>query len=174
MGSISQLSSFRFPFVQWKFTVSPHAGLIPALSVVSCFQFPIGPAQSSAGVLGDWRATAETDPSRERAPLSEDCALTDSSPAQIFWTAPPDAETLANPDLPSTFSPNTMRSAEVQTNVDGELLIFGVRLRTVPPATGTVKISPPTEPSSLIRPSMNATCLPSGETWGSAICRLGT
>src|ERR1700747_3544608 len=100
MGSISQPCSCNFPFVQWKFTISPHAGLIPELRVVSCFQFPIGPAQSSGGVLGDCRLTAETDPSRERAPLSECCALTNSSLDQIFCTGPPDAETLANPDLP--------------------------------------------------------------------------
>src|ERR1700746_3359155 len=72
-GNINQPCSRRFPFVQWKFTISPHAGLTPALSIVSCFQFPIGPAQSSAGVLADCRMTADTDPSRESAPFKEDC-----------------------------------------------------------------------------------------------------
>src|SRR5579872_730594 len=147
---------------------------MPALSVVSCFQLPIGPAQSSGGAVGDCRTTADIDPSRESAPLSERCALTYSSPAQIFCTAPPDDDTLLNPDMPSMFSPNKMRSAEVHINEDGELLILGVRSRIDPPAIGMVKISPPTEPSSLIRPSMNAICLPSGETRGSAIWRFGT
>ena len=29
----------QFSIRQWKFNILPHAGLMPALSVVSCFQF---------------------------------------------------------------------------------------------------------------------------------------
>src|SRR5262249_2544206 len=49
----------------------------------------------------------------------------------------------------------------------------GVRLRGSPPATGTVKISPPLAPSSLIRPPINAMLWPSGDQRGTAICVAG-
>ncbi len=42
----------------------------------------------------------------------------------------------------------------------------GVMSLGVPPASGTVQISPPTEPLSLISPPMYATLRPSGETRG--------
>ena len=43
----------------------------------------------------------------------------------------------------------------------------------VPPESGTVHTSPPTEPKSLISPPIYATVLPSGDTRGKSSCVLG-
>ncbi len=48
------------------------------------------------------------------------------------------------------------------------VMFFGV-----PPAALTVKMSPLAMPSSLMIPPMNATCFPSGDHRGTAICVLG-
>src|SRR2546421_5268585 len=103
-GSINQPSSLVVPFIQWKFRISPHAGLAPALTVVNCLHLPMGPPQTSGGAPADWRITAETEPSRERE--AEADAPTNSSPVQSDCTVAPEAFTVENPDLPSTFCVN--------------------------------------------------------------------
>src|SRR5215831_1747047 len=127
----------------------------------------MGPAQTSGGVIGDWRTTATTAPS-----CADEARLTDSSSLQSCSTTPA-VLTEPNPDLPSMFSPNVMRSGAVQVRDDGDVLMLGVKFRAFPPPMETTNTSPPVEPSSLIRPSMKATFLPSDETRGSAICSLG-
>src|ERR1700734_1397370 len=58
LGSINHPCTRVLPFIQFTLRISPHAGLTSALRVVSCFQLPIGPAQTSGGVLPDWRTMA--------------------------------------------------------------------------------------------------------------------
>src|SRR5450432_3659734 len=153
---MSQPSRAVVPFFQWKLRISPHAGLAAALTVVNCFHWPIGPAQTSGGVPADCRTTAVTLPPTEKEALGRGGVPMASSPFQSDCTALPVALTLANPDSPSTFCANVMRSGPDQVSEDGELLMFGVRLRAAPPAVATTNISPPVTPSSLINPSMNA------------------
>src|SRR5579859_302775 len=143
------------------------------LRIVICFQMPISPAQTSGGVLGVWRTTALVFPSRENDAPGDAVVPINSSPIQIVLKFPPVAFTAANPDFPSMYSANVMRSFAVQNTQEGDDGIPGVMLCALPPETGTTKMSPPVEPSSLMRPSMKATFLPSGETRGSAICNFG-
>src|SRR5258708_7074535 len=82
---------------------TPQAGLTSALTVVNCFHFPTGPAQTSGGVLADWRMTAVSDPFRERE--------TDpraSSPDHRAFPVPLEALTVASPDSPSTSCVNVI------------------------------------------------------------------
>src|SRR5579871_663121 len=107
-------------------------------------------------------------------PLCENDALgmsfvpRNSSPLQSCRRLPA-MLTEPKPDLPSIFSANVISSGPVQVRYEGDDSILGVRLRAGPPETGTIKISPPVGPSSLMRPSMKATFLPSRETVGFAI-----
>src|ERR1700693_686187 len=67
LGNISQPCTRVVPFIQCTLRISPHAALTPAFRLVSRFQLPIGPTQTSGGALPDWRTTAVIDPSREKA-----------------------------------------------------------------------------------------------------------
>src|ERR1700685_317373 len=106
-GSMSQPCTRVVPFIQCTLRISPQAGLMSEFRFVSCFQLPTGPAQSSGGVLADWRMTAVTTLS-----LAEDWgaahALPEgaaaSSPVHRVWTELPSTFTLPKPALPSTFS----------------------------------------------------------------------
>src|SRR2546425_7711710 len=120
---MSQPWSVVSSFVQWKLRISPHAGLAPALTVVNCFHLPIGPAHTSGGVLADCRTTAVTLLSAENKAFGNGVVPTASSPFHSVCTAPPLALTLANPDSPSTFCANVIRSEPNQVRADGELLI---------------------------------------------------
>src|ERR1700722_20185669 len=124
---------------QWKLCASPQAGLIPTFKVVSCFHLPMGPAQTSGGVLADWRITAVTDASCEKDALGDGAVPMNSSPVQMVCTrlCPAPVLTLARPELPSIFCAKMIRSGLAHVNEDCELLIFGVRLRTLPRAAGT-------------------------------------
>src|ERR1700704_6030520 len=71
--------------------------------------------------------------------------------------------------LPSpTYSVNRMRSGIAQKRELTEVLRPFVRFTTSSPEAETVKRSPPWNPSSLIKPSMNAIDLPSGDHRGTA------
>src|SRR5271169_2690099 len=70
LGSISQPCTRVLPFCQWILRFAPHDGSRPSFRCVICFQVPIAPAQTSGGVLADWRVTAVTVPSRENDPLA--------------------------------------------------------------------------------------------------------
>src|SRR5205807_4487126 len=77
----------------------------------------------------------------------------------------------AIPQPPSTCSANTMRSGDrSQVSQLADAFSPGVRWRGSPPAAGTVKMSPPLAPSSLIKPPTKAIVLPSGDQRGTAIC----
>src|SRR5580698_6176503 len=60
-GSINHPCTRVLPFIQCTWRISPHAGLIAAFRLVSCFHLPMGPAQTSGGVLADCRTIAVTD-----------------------------------------------------------------------------------------------------------------
>ena len=60
-----------------------------------------------------------------------------------------------------------------QKSADAEAFIPSVRFFGAPPDAGTVQMSPPVEPSSLMRPWMTATSFPSGENRGQAIWSAG-
>src|SRR5882672_1980444 len=143
---------------------------------VSCFQWPGGPAQTSGGVVPDWRATAVREASRENDAPGTQASLvvpSSSSPVQMVCAGAAVVLTVAKAELPSAFWAKAMRSGEIHAMAEGEVLLFGVRFLAAPPAAGTTWISPPVRPASLIRPSMKATLLPSGETSGLATWRLG-
>src|SRR5207244_2938275 len=117
--------------------------------------------------------TADTAPSREREALGDGVAPMDSSPHLNVFTVPPAELTVAKLGLPSSFWAKVIRSEPVHASEEGDALMLGVRFRVRPPAMEMTKTSPPVTPSSLIRPSMKATDLPSGEMCGSAICHFG-
>src|SRR5215469_2935936 len=77
------------------------------------------------------------------------------------------------PQSPSMNSPTISLPELVHSSADADVFRSGVRLRGSPPAIGRRKTSPPMESSSLIRPLINATDFPSGETAGRPICREG-
>src|SRR5579864_1941815 len=138
----------------------------------------MAPAQTSGGVFGDCRKIAVMLPSLENDAAGVESVPMNSSPLQTVCGVPPAVLTVAKIECPSAVSANIMWPASSQYTAEGEALRLGVRLRALPPlldevSTGTTKTSPPLGPSSLIRPSMKATFLPSGETCGPAICSFG-
>src|SRR5579862_6860620 len=144
-----------------------------AFNLVTCFHFPMGPSQTSCGVEAEWRTTAVNRflpaiAAHESPEGHAPCSL-----VQMVCGAPPLILTLPKPALPSTFSAKVTSSGLFHDNAEGEALKPGVRFRASPPVIDKTCTSPPVDPSSLINPSMNATCFPSGETRGSAICNLG-
>src|SRR5262245_31220409 len=94
-------------------------------------------------------------------------------PVQSCETLASVRSTDATPGWPSIFSVNKILSGDSQCSQEGEAAILGVMLRGSPPVAGTTKMSPPTEPSSLISPAMNAMVLPSGDQRGTATCNDG-
>src|SRR5262249_55525597 len=99
-------------------------------------------------------------------------AETFSGPRQSCFSSPDAGSRATTPLSPSMFSVNKMRSRG-HTRDAAEAFSPGVRLRLGPPAAGTKKMSPPTTPSSLIRPPINEMDLPSGDQRGDAICIPG-
>src|SRR6266446_10421150 len=69
---------------------------------------------------------------------------------------------------PPTTSVRRMRSSDCQKIELTELLRPRVRFRTSRPLAEIVNRSPPWNPSSLIKPSIKATDLPSGDQRGTA------
>src|SRR5580698_8828914 len=101
LGSISHPCTRVLPFIQCTFRISPHAGLISAFKLVSCFQAPIAPAQTSGGVLADCRTTAVINPwpvKDSPAAHSPPSGPAPSSPVQSFSTPPPEVLTVPKPE----------------------------------------------------------------------------
>ena len=108
---------------------------------------------------------------RHRSPCRSSLRLSSpSTSSALDW---PSVVIVVYPAFPSTFAMTARRFVPVHANDDGDALMPGVRLRAAPPDIATSWMSPPVSPASLIRPSMNATDFPSGETCGSAICHFG-
>src|ERR1700682_3401731 len=74
---------------------------------------------------------------------------------------------------PPATSVRRMRSGDCQKSELTELLRPRVQFRTSRPLAEIVSRSPPWNPSSLIKPSMNATDLPSGDQRGIATWNEG-
>src|ERR1700674_5076531 len=171
LGSSSHPCTRVVPLFQCTLRISPQAGCTALFKLVSRFQPPIGPAQTSGGELANWRTTAVTDPSWENEPPGTQAALVvaaSSSPVQSVRTAPPLVLMVAKLELPSAFWAKAMRSEDIHASAEGDVVLWGVRFRAVPPCVGTIWISPPVRPASLINPSIKATFFPSGETRGCA------
>src|SRR5258708_5491106 len=106
LGSISQPCTRVAPFIQFTLRISPHAGLISSLSLVTCIHLPIGPNHTSGGALGDCRTTALIgfSPAEELARTQESpSAAADSSPVHRVLGLPPLILTLPKLEFPSLF-----------------------------------------------------------------------
>src|SRR5580692_3739293 len=149
---------------------SPQPGLMDWLRSVICFQLAVGPAQTSGGVPKELRITAEDFRSRESERLMP------HAPA-VSWLASRNSSVLvpsaglivATPESPSRYSPKIRFSSGVHASQLAEAFISGVMFRASPPVAAMVKMSPPTEGSSLIRPPMKAMRWQSGDQTGLAI-----
>src|ERR1700739_3115604 len=75
--------------------------------------------------------------------------------------------------LPPTNSLKRIFLSGSQVSHAAEAFMSLVRFFASPPLLLTMWMSPPVMPSSLIKPSMKAICLPSGDQAGLAICSLG-
>src|SRR5437870_4130293 len=156
-------------FVHSRFWALPHVADIAELLLVSWRNSPIGPAQISGGVSKLLRSAAANLPSLEIAKLGKlPKAWRSSAPFQIGR-----AELLAsvNSEIalpPPTISVKRMRSGVCQKSELTELLRPLVRFNASWPSAEIVNRSPPWNPSSLIKPSMNAIDLPSGDQRGTA------
>ena len=142
---------------------SPHSGRIPALACVRVVQAPIGPATTSCGCENEERTAALASPC-----FAAENFATTAEPRQrvrIF----PEASSAAMPSSPSTYSVNRISLPERQKSADAEAFIPSVRFLGAPPAAGTVQMSPPVEPSSLMSPWITAISRPSGDHRGQAI-----
>src|SRR5215813_13410517 len=95
------------------------------------------------------------------------------APFQRVATFPLEGSIEETADSPSTCSVKRIEPAGRQRRALGEDLRSGVMSFASPPEAGTVQMSPPVEPSSLIRPWMTAIVFPSGENRGQAICSGG-
>src|SRR5579871_4118235 len=150
---------------------SPHAGLSAALREVICFHSLITPTQISGGCASDWRITAAVLPSAAReTAVPQPYTLSSPGPRVSVSIAPEVGSTVATPLSPSTSSPKITLPPLVHVSQLADAFMPGVMFLAAPPSAGTIKISPPTEPSSLIMPEMKATVLPSGDQAGTAIC----
>src|SRR5580704_8292564 len=106
---------------------------------VICFHFPVGPAQTSGGVLAACITMPATDPSRETeipGTGADEVAPIICSLDQSFSAAPPRIFTVAMLESPSAFCVNRILSADVQVRAEGEEEIPGVRFFSAPPASG--------------------------------------
>src|ERR1700687_575287 len=134
----------------------------------------MAPAQTSGAFLKELRTTAEFLASRERdRPVPQSPAVRSSLPRNNSSSFPPAGETEKKPASPSTKAPKTIFPSEDHASQEAEAFISGVTFLGDPPAAGMTWISPPTESSSLMRPSTNAMPWPSGDHAGRAICNLG-
>src|SRR5690348_10385073 len=100
-------------------------------------------------------------------------AWTPSSPCQSWLTLPVATSSVEIALDPPTYSTIWIFDGDCQVYVLTEVGRRAVRSLALPPAAGMVIRSPPVEPSSLIRPPMNAIVAPSGDHRGSAICSAG-
>src|SRR5262249_20894694 len=151
-----------------------HRGRRAALPRVICFQPPTGPAQTSGGCVKEWRTRAQVFRScaRDRPNAPPSAAMVWGS-VQSVRTLLRDGAMVATALAPSAWAVNRMSPDGSQANQLADAFKPGVTLFGWPPWAGIVKISPPTTPSSLIRPAINAMELPSGDQRGKAIWRGG-
>src|ERR1700733_5991084 len=163
------------PFDQCKLFSLPQAGCTLSLIRVTCFQSPIVPAHISGGWAAEFRISAEAwrlAASEMVGPLSASLPIT-SDPVHCEEIFPLARSMVATPACPSTFSVKRISLGDFQYSHDGDAPIPGVTSRASPPDACTVKMSPPIDPSSLIKPPMNAIVFPSGDQRGTAICNGG-
>jgi len=151
----------------------PHAGRWLAFTWVSCFQAPTGPAQISGGCCQSERIAATCLPSGDIARLPNGPAASPSSPCHLGSSLPVARSSVPIAVAPPTYSAMTICEADSHAMVFGEAARPGVRSTAGPPAAGTVKTSPPVEPSSLMSPLMKPIAAPSGDHLGIAICSAG-
>ncbi len=97
-----------------------------------------------------------------------------SASVQSGITLPVPGSSAATPRPPSTASWKRISPGARQKSARTEAFLSGVRLRAPSPEAGTTQMSPPVDPSSLMRPWMTAIDLPSGEKRGQAIWRGGS
>src|SRR5215469_8919426 len=155
--------------VQCRLLIGPQSGRTSLFTWVTWSQLPIAPAQISGGCDAEWRMTADIVPSAlTEASNPQPPALITSALLQSCVTLPEPSSTVPRPASPSMCSANRILSGDSQLSQLGEAAIPGVTFRAAPPAAGTTKMSPPVAPSSLIKPAMKATSLPSGDQRGTA------
>src|SRR5215468_6119145 len=136
---------------------SPQDGLTPALRCVTCFQSPTGPAQISGGALNELRATAEDFASRETERLGPQRPAESASLLRQSWrTCALAGSSEATAESPPRYSAKRILPSAVQENQLAEPFRSGVRFCAELPVAGTMAMSPPTEGSSLIKPSMKS------------------
>src|ERR1700733_13148382 len=117
------------PFIQCTFFISPHAGFKSEFTCVSWVQFPIGPAHTSGGVLGDCRTIAVVIPSNPDDTQQPLAGRTNPGPFHNVLIAPPFVSKAAKPKLPSTSSAKMTRSPACQAMAYGDALMPGVKFR---------------------------------------------
>src|SRR6516225_1349264 len=165
----SDESDFQRRLFAW-----PQAGCTFLFCSVTCFQLPFGPAHTSGGVVKELRTAADVRPSFEMETDGPQVpAVTCSSPRKsdsIFLLA--GSSTMID-ESPPINSPAVICPSLVQASQLAEALRAGVRLCGLPPSRGMTIMFPPTEPKSLINPSMNAMEFPSGDHAGKLICSSG-
>src|SRR3569832_1092291 len=149
-----------------------RAGVVrPELTEVRSVHLPPDPVAICGGDVNDSRATARTPEGHACDAVTSPCPSV-SLPLQRTLGL---ARCLPEPSstswlLSPASSSDTSRLLQFQNRPRAEVGRSGVMLVGDPPASGSVYTSPPVEPKSLIRPAMNATVLPSRDTFGSASC----
>ena len=138
--------------------IAASCGRRPATMRGACSKSSCTDAAIAPSALNTKRPSREPE-ADTGADHSVRCVRAAGSIATIAWSLPTSAE--ATICLPCHDRPlNEPRKP-------------GVALTGLPPAAGTVKTSPPTEPKSLIRPPMKATVWPSFDMRGMFICIAG-
>src|SRR5579862_1147801 len=149
---------------------SPQADFTFLFRCVICFQSPLAPAQTSGGAAKELRTAPKIFPSADGETEGPQV------PAET-WSAPRYSESILPPagsiemmdESPPTNSPAISFPSRVHPSQLADALRSGVRFCALPPSAGTNITSPPTEPKSLINPSMNAMDFPSGDHAGKFI-----
>ena len=126
-------------------------------------QLPTAPATTSGGCRKEERTAADAGLA---AAIVKLLITAGARQAVVIF---PEASSVATPSSPSTYSVKTISPEGRQNREEADAFIPGVRFCAGPPAAGTVQMSPPVDPSSLISPWISAIRDPSGDQRGQAI-----
>src|SRR6516162_6500881 len=165
----SNESDFQRRLFAW-----PQAGCTFLFCSVTCFQLPFGPAHTSGGVVKELRTAADVRPSFEMETDGPQVpAVTCSSPRWSDSIFPLAGSSRIIDESPPMNSPAVICTSLVQASQLAEAFRPGVRFCGLPPSGETTSMFPPTEPKSLINPSIKAMDFPSGDHAGKLICCSG-
>src|SRR6266566_1382924 len=127
----------------------------------------MGPAQISGGAENERRTAAEILPSSETEAEGPQVPVEMRSSARYSESIfDMEGSSEISEESPCAYSPAIIFPSFVQVSQLAEAWRSGVRFCGFPPVAGIRKMLPPTEPKSLIRPSMKAMDFPSGDHAG--------